>query len=75
MQRATLIALTALTLALAGCSGMSNTQQRMLSGGAIGAGSGAVLTGVTGGSVVGGALIGGALGTGAGYLYDRSKRD
>jgi osmotically inducible lipoprotein OsmB len=54
---------------------MSNTQQRMLSGGAIGAGSGAVLTGVTGGSVLGGALVGGALGTGAGYLYDRSKRD
>jgi osmotically inducible lipoprotein OsmB len=75
MQRATLIALTIVFFGLAGCSGMSNTQQRMLSGGAIGAGSGAVLTGVTGGSVLGSALIGGALGTGAGYLYDRSRRD
>ena len=38
-------------LALGGCEGMNNTQQRTLSGGAIGAGVGAVGTVLTGGCV------------------------
>lgn len=59
------------TLGLAGCSGMSNTEQRVLSGGAIGAGVGAAGTAITGGCVTCGAVIGGAAGAGAGYLYDR----
>lgn len=58
----------------AGCSNMSATEQRTLSGGAIGAGAGAAVSGLTGGSVVGGAIVGGALGAGAGYLYDRHDR-
>jgi len=53
---------------VAGCDHMSNTQQRTLSGGAIGAGAGAALGAVTGGSPAAGALIGGAAGAGAGYL-------
>ena len=44
----------------AGCSNMSATEQRTLSGGAIGAGAGAAVSGLTGGSVVGGAILGGA---------------
>jgi hypothetical protein len=63
-----------LALALSACSGMDSTEQRTLSGGAIGAGAGAALGAITGGSLVGGALIGGAAGAGAGYLYDREKR-
>lgn len=62
-------------LGIAGCSGMSSTQQRTLSGGAIGAGAGAAGSAVTGGCVTCGAALGGALGAGAGYLYDRSKED
>jgi osmotically inducible lipoprotein OsmB len=50
------------TGALAGCSGMTQIQQRTLSGGAIGAAGGAALTALTGGSV----LLGTALGAGAG---------
>ena len=54
-----------LTVFMFGCSGMSTREQRVLSGGAIGAGSGAVLGAVVGGlSVAEGALIG----TGVGVL-------
>jgi len=67
-------ALVALSLVLAGCSGMSSTEQRTLSGGAIGAGVGAAGTALTGGCVACGAAIGGAVGAGAGYLYDKHEK-
>lgn len=67
--------LLALSLALAGCSGMNSTEQRTLSGGAIGATVGAVGTALTGGCVSCGAAIGGAVGAGAGYLYDQNEKD
>ena len=38
-----MILVVVLALALGGCSGMSSTQQRVLSGGAIGASSGALI--------------------------------
>jgi hypothetical protein len=64
--------LFAVTIA-AGCSGMSTTQQRVLSGGAIGAGGGAVI-----GAIAGNAGIGAAAGAGAGllggYLYDSYEK-
>jgi osmotically inducible lipoprotein OsmB len=68
------VAAILLTLALAGCSGMNNTQQKMLSGGAIGAAGGAVVTALTGGCVWCGAAIGGAVGTGAGYVIAQTQR-
>lgn len=67
-------ALFAASLALTSCSGMSSTEQRTLSGGAIGAGVGAVGTALTGGCVSCGAAIGGAAGAGAGYLYDKHEK-
>ncbi|TAL39574.1 MAG: hypothetical protein EPN97_02395 [Alphaproteobacteria bacterium] len=63
-----------LALTLASCSGMNTTQQRVLSGGAIGAGAGAVGTAMTGGCVSCGAAIGGAVGAGAGYIYDQDEK-
>jgi len=63
------------TLALAGCSGMSTTEQRVLSGGAIGAGVGVVGTVVTGGCVACGAVVGGAAGAAGGYIYDKTQSD
>ncbi len=66
--------LTVAMLATSGCANMNSTQQRMLSGGAIGAGSGAVITVLTGGCVWCGAAIGGAVGVGAGYVYDQVKK-
>jgi len=59
---------------LSACSGMSSTQQRMLSGGAIGAGTGAAVGAITGGSAATGAAIGGAAGVAGGYIYDKSKK-
>jgi len=53
-------------LAAAGCT--QREKNNMLVGGALGAGTGAVVGAATGGSVLGGALVGGAVGTGAGYV-------
>lgn len=57
-------------LALGACSNMSPTQQRVLSGGAIGAGVGAAGTAITGGCVACGAAIGGAAGAAGGLIMD-----
>lgn len=61
--------------ALAACDNMDTTQQRVLSGGAIGAGVGAVGTVLTGGCVACGAAIGGAVGAGGGYVYDQIEKN
>ncbi|HVY13261.1 MAG TPA: hypothetical protein VHB73_06840 [Alphaproteobacteria bacterium] len=61
-----------LCLMLGACSDLNTTQQRVLSGGAIGAGVGTAATLVTGGCVACGAAIGGAVGAGAGYVYDKT---
>ena len=63
------LAFTALIiLSLDGCSGMNRTQQRALSGGAIGAAGGAAIGAIAGGSLLTGALIGGAGGAAVGAL-------
>lgn len=59
--------------ALAGCSNMSTAEQRMLSGGAIGAGTGAAAGAVTGNSPTAGAILGGAAGTAGGYIYHQDQ--
>lgn len=68
-------AVLAVALLLAGCAGMSPTEQRMLSGGAIGAGSGAAIGAMTGGSPAMGAAIGGAAGVVGGAIVDSIERD
>jgi hypothetical protein len=68
------LALIALVSVTSGCANMNHTQQRMLSGSAIGAGVGAVGTVMTGGCVSCGAAIGAAAGAGAGYIYDQNQR-
>lgn len=57
--------------ALAGCSGMTRTQQRTLSGGAIGAAAGAGLEAIVGGPVLLGAAIGAGAGAVAGAVTSR----
>ncbi|MDD3182436.1 MAG: hypothetical protein PHD48_06515 [Alphaproteobacteria bacterium] len=57
-------------LGLGACSDLSTQQQRLLTGGAIGATAGALSIALTGGCVACGAAIGGAVGAGTGYLYD-----
>ncbi len=49
---------------LAGCSGLSKREQRMLSGGAIGSAAGVGVAAVAGGSL----LVGGAAGAAAGAI-------
>jgi osmotically inducible lipoprotein OsmB len=60
------------TLVLAGCAGMSETEQRTLSGGAIGTAAGVAVGAITGewAWAAGGAAIGAA----SGYLYDQQKK-
>ncbi len=65
-----LIAIVALAAFLAGCAGMSSTEQRMLSGGAIGAGTGAAIGAIAGGNPGLGAAIGGAAGVVGGLVVD-----
>ncbi|OPX20287.1 MAG: hypothetical protein BZ151_04780 [Desulfobacca sp. 4484_104] len=65
--------LLVLAMFLGGCAGMSYTEQRTLSGGAIGAASGAAI-----GAIAGEAAVGAGIGAGAGllggYLYDRYEK-
>ena len=59
---------------LAGCSNMSTTEQRTLSGAAIGTAGGALIAGLTHGNVGTGALIGAVAGTAGGWLYDHHEK-
>jgi hypothetical protein len=60
-------------LLVGSCAGMSSTEQRVLSGGALGA-SGGALIGWAAGSPAVGAAVGGGAGLVGGYLYDRYQR-
>ncbi len=57
-----------------GCAGMTETQQRALSGGAIGAAGGAALSAISGGSPAVGAGLGGAAGAVTGYILGEQER-
>jgi hypothetical protein len=70
-QAASIIMVTALLVG--GCSSMTPTQQRVLSGGAIGAGSG-TLIGWAAGCPACGAAIGGGAGLLGGYAYDQYEK-
>ncbi len=73
MKKITIIVILVAGLALGGCSNMSDTQQRTLSGTAIGAGAGTAI-GAASGSAGWGAAIGTAAGAAGGYLYDRHQK-
>jgi hypothetical protein len=74
MKTRKLILALCLATGLAGCANMSDTEQRTLSGGAIGTAGGALVAGLTGGNVLGGAAIGAAVGAASGWLYDRHEK-
>lgn len=65
------IAILAISL-LAGCAGMSDTQQRTVTGGLGGAATGAAIGAIAGNAGMG-AAIGAAAGTAGGYLYGKHK--
>jgi osmotically inducible lipoprotein OsmB len=60
---------------LAGCAGMTRSEQNVLGGGAIGAGAGAAIGAVTAGNPAAGAAIGGAAGLIGGALIDNAERN
>ena len=68
-----ILAVLSVVFMLTGCAGMSTTQQRVLSGGAMGAAGGAAVGAISGGSPGVGAAVGGAAGAVGGYLYDQSQ--
>lgn len=73
-MRRTAIVLAAVGLmGLTGCANLDSTEQRILTGSTIGAGTGAVIGAFTGGLSVGsGAAIGAAIGAGVGYVTDQA---
>lgn len=72
MKKLAILVLVA-ALALGGCSGMSSTQQRVLSGGAVGAGGGALI-GWAAGNPAAGAAIGAGAGALGGLVYDQYEK-
>lgn len=72
---AKLLAVFMLAGLMSGCAGMSYTEQRMLSGGAIGAGAGAAVGALSGGSGTTGAIIGGAAGVVGGVIVDQIEKE
>ncbi len=60
---------------LAGCAGLTPQQQRILTGGAIGAAGGAAVGAISGGSAVTGALVGGAVGAVGGAVVHELDRN
>lgn len=57
---------------LTGCAGMTDTQQRAVTGGLGGAAGGALIGAIAGNAGMG-AAIGAAAGTAGGYLYGKHK--
>lgn len=74
-MKKTLLALPLVAaLTLTGCSGMNTTQQRTLSGSAIGAAAGAGITAIAGGNPIWGAIGGAAAGALGGFIYDKHEQ-
>jgi len=68
MRNITAIMIILATVSMYGCTGMTNTEQKTLSGAGIGAGTGAVLGVITGGSPVVGGVVGGGVGAVTGHI-------
>jgi uncharacterized protein YqgC (DUF456 family) len=73
MKNILLVTLLAISLAVAGCSGMSDTTKRTGGGAAIGAAAGGVVGAIAGNTPMG-LAVGAAAGATGGYLYDRHEK-
>jgi osmotically inducible lipoprotein OsmB len=72
-MRYLLVALIVVAIGImGGCAGMTETQQRTITGGAGGAAGGAIIGAIAGNAGLG-AAIGGAAGLAGGYLYGRHE--
>ena len=71
-----LIALSVISaLVISACSNMNDTQQRTLSGAAIGTAAGVGIGALTGGGLMWGAVGGAAAGAVGGYVYDLHEKN
>jgi uncharacterized protein YcfJ len=73
MKKLSLIVILIISLALGGCAGMSDTEQRTLSGAAIGTAAGGIVGAIAGHTGIG-LAVGAVAGTAGGYLYDHHKK-
>ena len=73
MKNYALVLILSIGIALSGCAVMSDTEQRTLSGAAIGTAAGTAV-GAIAGNAVWGAAIGAAAGAAGGYLYDPNEK-
>jgi osmotically inducible lipoprotein OsmB len=72
MRRLILAVIVVAMVSLSGCAGMSQTQQRTITGGAAGAGGGALIGAIAGNAGLG-AAVGGGAGLLGGYLYGKHE--
>lgn len=72
MKRLIISLLTVCVISLAGCAGMTDTQQRTVTGGLGGAGAGALIGAIAGNAGMG-AAIGAGVGTVGGFLFGKHK--
>lgn len=70
-----ILAISTAALLITGCSNMSTTEQRTLSGASIGAAAGAVGTAIFHGNPIWGAVGGAAVGAASGYVYDSYEKE
>ena len=63
-----IVSIAIMTLLFGACSGMTSKNQRMLSGGAMGAGTGLLIGGPVG------AIVGAGVGAAGGYAYDEHQK-
>ncbi len=74
MKLRRLIAIGILVTMLSSCAGMTTREQRVLSGGAIGAGVGTAAAAIVQGSLFTGAAVGAAAGAIGGLIYDEAQK-
>ena len=73
MKKLSFIVILIISLALGGCAGVSDTEQRTLSGAAIGTAVGGIVGAIAGHTGIG-LAVGAVAGTAGGYLYDHHKK-
>jgi hypothetical protein len=69
-----IVLIGSLVLTFCGYAGLTSREQRVLSGGAIGAGVGAAISAVAGGPILLGTAVGTAAGAVGGLIVDEMKR-
>ena len=72
MKKIAILMLAVLSITITGCAGMSDTQQRAMTGGLGGAAGGAIIGAIAGNAGMG-AAIGAVAGTAGGFLYGKHK--